>query len=209
MALGETRSFSSHGSSAPDFWVVKLDPSGQLTPSSPWLTQVFPRGMAVTSSLVWKNRSSENELQLGTVTVQTMDLPLKQSIQATSNARPWQDLGSGLAGENGIPHLGGAGKMTASSFGGLVLSNTRPAALAFLVVGLSRADVPFAGGTIVPQPDWLVTSLMTDVNGFLAMPFVMPSDIPSGVSFTLQAWLVDAGAIEGWASSNAVEAETR
>jgi ligand-binding sensor domain-containing protein len=114
----------------------------------------------------------------------------------------WTLLGDGLPGAGGlVPELVGSGTLEAGSSNTLTLSDARPSAPAWLVVGLQAVNLPLKGGVLVPDP-LLALSLQTSPAGGLALAFHFPAGVPSGTELVLQAWVQDAAGIEGFAASN-------
>jgi hypothetical protein len=68
---------------------------------------------------------------------------------------PWQDLGFALPGTFGDPLLQVSGPLTPDSVLDIELSNAKPFAHAYLVVGFSLLYAPYKGGTLVPDFDLL------------------------------------------------------
>ena len=121
---------------------------------------------------------------------------------------PWADLGQGLAGASGVPHLFGAGPLTDGSPNFVGMSGAASGSLAFVAVGSSQLNLPLLGGTLVSSADVAVLSLPTTSLGTLALPFSWPKGLPSGLPTYLQAWVLDAGAPQGVAASNGLVATT-
>ena len=115
----------------------------------------------------------------------------------------WVDLGHALAGTQGEPHLAGTGNLCPSAPGSLVLTNGRPGATAFLVVGLSSVWLPFHGGLLIPDP-FLIVPVPLDGAGHDALPFVFPIGVPMGLQFWFQDWIPDPAAVAGFSASNAL-----
>jgi hypothetical protein len=120
----------------------------------------------------------------------------------------WEDLGLGLAGVNGVPQLEGAGTLLAGDALTLALSDARPLASAVLILGLSAANLPFKGGTLVPAPQVLVAGLPIDGTGALMLSGTWPAGLPSGFTLWLQMWIADAAAPHGFSASNGLSAST-
>ena len=118
---------------------------------------------------------------------------------------PWEVFGPGKVGSAGVPQLTGTGPLTTGSSNQLDLTGAQPSASVTLVVGLSAILVPFKGGTMVPNPDFLV-ALATDPTGAVSLPFTWPGGVPAGTSFYLQAWIEDPGASFGLSASNGLQA---
>ncbi|MBL8842876.1 MAG: hypothetical protein JNL90_15265 [Planctomycetes bacterium] len=122
---------------------------------------------------------------------------------------PWTDLGRGLAGAAGVPHLRGIGDLTASSAVELHLDGAAPNALALLVIGASRIDLPLFGGTLVPSPDVVIGGLVTDGAGHWSTLDTWPDDATAGDDWFVQAWIADLGAPRKLAASNALRLVAR
>lgn len=127
---------------------------------------------------------------------------------ARASDLPWQDLGHGLAGQNGIPVLTGQGAQTAGGPVGIQLSGGAPSSIGILVVGFSRVDLPFAGGTLVPFPDVVVQPIPLDANGGFALGTNWPAGAPVGIDTWYQTWILDAAGPQGYSASNALKATT-
>ena len=117
------------------------------------------------------------------------------------------DLGLGLAGAAGIPQLDGDGTLQAGTPVSVTLTGAAPSALSAIVIGLSRIDAPFKGGTLVPAVDLLVV-LTTSPAGTLTLSGTFPAGVPSGTDFFVQVIVTDAGAVQGFALSNAIQGTT-
>lgn len=130
----------------------------------------------------------------------TVDLPLHSSFE---------DLGSSLAGTGGnAPALFATGFVCDGSLVSLSLSNGLPNTLGFLVYGLGRLNLPYKGGTLVPDlfgPGGLVL-IATNASGVFSASAAWPPGLVTGQTIALQAWLLDAGGPAGMSASNAVEA---
>jgi hypothetical protein len=117
--------------------------------------------------------------------------------------RPWwMPLGGALGGTAGLPVLAGHGVLQAGEAFGVELDHAAPAAAAALVVGSTQANLPFKGGVLVPTPTIVVSGLVTDAAGALALDGTWPAGATG--AFVLQAWIVDAGGPHGFAASNAL-----
>lgn len=116
----------------------------------------------------------------------------------------WWSLDGALAGAR-TPQLAGSGSPVANAPVQIELTQGAPNAPVWLVAGFSRVQTPFLGGTLVPAPD-LVLFAATNGSGSLAVPLAWPAGLPAGLEITLQAWLVDAAAPQGYAASNALVA---
>jgi hypothetical protein len=119
----------------------------------------------------------------------------------------WRYLGYGLAGVNGKPCLRGSGDIIPGSVLTLELSDAAPVAPVIIVYGTSPSSPiyqPFKGGTLVPNPTWIIYAGFTDPGGnqFLQIPF-MPVVAP-GVTIYVQDWIKDAAGPAGYSASNAI-----
>ncbi len=115
-------------------------------------------------------------------------------------------LGQALAGAGGLPVLATLGNLVPGSPVAFVLSQARPNAAVFPVVGLAGPSVPFKGGVLVPSPDLVLAGLVTDAQGGLTLPATWPAGIPPGFAFWMQEWIVDPAGPAGFAASNALAA---
>ena len=111
----------------------------------------------------------------------------------------------GAPGATGLPVLTGEGLLTAGSPVTFRLSRTAASAPVGLIAGLSRVDVPFYGGTLVPAPTLVLTGLSTDASGKLVIASTWPAGVPSGTKLYVQEWIADPAAPFGVAGSNALE----
>jgi hypothetical protein len=118
--------------------------------------------------------------------------------------------GAGKPGTLGIPQLVAVGAPDLGVPSGLRLVNGLPGAVPILVVGLAPAALPFDGGTLLVQPDAIVTLPAISANGSLAIDFDEREDVDlCGVSLHYQVFFVDPGAAGALhtAQSNAVTRE--
>lgn len=122
---------------------------------------------------------------------------------------PWTDLGFALPGAGGAPELAGSGTLVAGSAGALTLSDAAPLAPALLFLSLGSTPVPFKGGTLAAFPPLLQLPLGTDAGGALSLPWAAwPAGIAPGTALVFQCAVQDAGAVQGVALSNALQALT-
>jgi Protein of unknown function (DUF642) len=120
----------------------------------------------------------------------------------------FSEVGAGLAGVHGVPHLAGAGTLAAGSAGSLSLTLARPSSTAVLFMSLSSTPTPFKGGTLIPIPPLLTLSMFTNGSGGIVLPFVWPSGMPAGTSIYFQYAIQDAAAVKGVALSNGLKGIT-
>ncbi len=116
----------------------------------------------------------------------------------------WTDLGFALAGTLGAPRLEGQGDLRPFTTAALALSQALPGSLAGLVIGAQNASLPFYGGVLVPFPSIVIPGLPTGPLGTLPLLGQVPGGLLSGVPLYFQYWILDPGAPQGYAASNAV-----
>jgi Tol biopolymer transport system component len=120
---------------------------------------------------------------------------------------PWTDLGGGLAGGQGVPVLDADGPLTSPSSLHVALGNYAPGGGAVLVIGLSAANLPLKGGTLVPAPMSLLSIPALPPHHLVLTGHVAPG-LPAGVQLHLQYWLPDPAGPQGFAASNAMRGTT-
>lgn len=116
------------------------------------------------------------------------------------------DLGHGLAGTRGFPVLLAEGSLTFGTPFSMRLENGLPGALPWLVAGLSALELPFKGGVMWPQPDFVVPGLPFNVLGVSTFAAVWLESV-GGFDVWIQFWFADAGAPKGFAATTGVRAE--
>ncbi|MCB9896551.1 MAG: hypothetical protein H6825_00980 [Planctomycetes bacterium] len=162
------------------------------------ITQNLPAGSyVITLDGVGKSGVYSDYGSLGQYTL-TVDAPPTGSFAT---------LGGALAGSTGLPSLIGTGLACEGEPVALDLTNAKPSATAFLVFGLGQLNLPFKGGTLVPD----ITlggffGLATDGSGAISLPFAWGAGTASGFTLDFQYWIQDAAGPHGYAASNAVEA---
>lgn len=117
---------------------------------------------------------------------------------------PWQNLALGKSGVAGVPTLYGFGSPVAGTIVTITAENAAIQANAWLIAGATRLDAPFFGGTLVPAPT-VVLPVVTDTAGHLALSFVWPAGIPSGVPLYVQTWVADSAATLGLSATNGLK----
>lgn len=120
----------------------------------------------------------------------------------------WADMGSGLAGAGGEPTLGSKGNLVAGEVVAFFVEGAAPSAATTLIVGFSPVFAPLKGGILVPSPDLLLSGLVTDATGALALAGKAPPGLPSGLDMFFQAWIADVSGPAGAAASNALHVIT-
>ena len=114
---------------------------------------------------------------------------------------PWSWLGNALSGAGGEPLAVPTGTLQAGSYLTLSLTRAAPTTTAFLIVGLQAVNAPVKGGVLVPANDAIVP-LATGAVGELFFGGILGAP-PSGASFYVQYWIVDAAGPAGYSASNA------
>jgi hypothetical protein len=148
----------------------------------------------------------------GVILAQGFDLtqaPIKNTAMLLIPDLAFADLGFGMAGTHGVPTLDALGNLLPFGPVHLRLGSARPTAPAFLAVGASAVNAPFAGGTLVPAftpPGGLLIPLFTDGAGEIALTGVWPGHLPSGFETWYQFWVKDPAGSSGWAASPALHA---
>jgi sulfatase modifying factor 1 len=121
---------------------------------------------------------------------------------------PWEDLGGALVGTAGEPVQQGLGSLIPGALLRLTLTDANPASLAFLIAGFSRVDVPFLGGTLVPDPLFISPAASTGPAGEAAFALPWPSGVAPGTGLITQFWIVDQAGPQGFSASNAIRKVT-
>ncbi|MEO6595150.1 MAG: galactose oxidase-like domain-containing protein [Planctomycetota bacterium] len=127
-------------------------------------------------------------------------------VRVVSDYGAFVDLGNALAGTNGPPTLTGSGEQVGGGVVQMGLSNALSGSLAVLVLGFSRGDLPLLGGVLVPSPDLVSGTLAVNGSGQSLISITYPQGFPTGFDLYAQYWLLDAGAVQGLAASNALRA---
>jgi len=122
-----------------------------------------------------------------------------------STAGPWTVLTKGLAGTHGIPRLLGTGSLETFAPYEFTLRDARETAPALIFVGVNQLNVPFKGGTMVPDPILPALLFETDPTGTLALGGAWPPGA-SGGSLVLQFWVIDPAGPLFYAGSNGLSA---
>ncbi|HEX5010740.1 MAG TPA: integrin alpha [Planctomycetota bacterium] len=120
----------------------------------------------------------------------------------------WADLGGGIAGSSGTPTLEGKSLLVANGLFRLLVDGAKPNAPATLVVGFAELGAAFKGGLLWPQPEVLLPGLIVGGGGSLVISATWPAGVPSGFELLLQAWIVDASAVQGLAATNGLRGLT-
>ncbi|MCE9596253.1 MAG: FG-GAP repeat protein [Planctomycetes bacterium] len=116
---------------------------------------------------------------------------------------PWKDEGFALAGVNGDPVLTGNGSLCGGTNTSIVLTNAKAKAGAVLITGPIEVNLPFFGGTLVPQPKKIFRGLKTDTSGSLTLNLAAAT-LPPGTAAFYQAWIRDPVGPQGFSASNGI-----
>jgi len=123
-------------------------------------------------------------------------------------AGAWADMGYAHPGASGAPTLTLTGDMRPGTVVTASVDGAAPNAETWMIVGLTPSCIPLFGGMLLPWPDIVISGLATDGSGHLAIDGDVATDIPGGESFFMQALVLDAGASQGVAMTNAVSGTT-
>jgi hypothetical protein len=144
--------------------------------------------------------STHAEDALGDTVGRVVSLDLADSIG-------FVDLGQGMAGFGGqLPQLVGHAPPCNQPEIYHVVSGARPTSVAHLVLGFSDLSAPFKGGVLVPVPDLLISPLVTDASGSLALFGPLPTGLPAASIFT-QLWVHDLDGPKGYSASNGLRSD--
>lgn len=119
----------------------------------------------------------------------------------------WQDVGGGVPNLAGVmPRLTANGSLLPLSDGSLHVDQALGNAACTLIIGLSELSLPFKGGTLVPNPLWLI-SLVLNAQGKLDLAWgSWPPAVPPGTSLWFQAWVKDVQSVAGFTATNGLTA---
>jgi hypothetical protein len=118
---------------------------------------------------------------------------------------PWKPEGAGLSGALGVPVLAGEGhwNLPNDPISYVGLGDALPGAQAFLVAGVSAANLPLKSGVLVPAP-LVQVALVVGASGQIVLPIALPHGLPSGTPIYLQDWIKDPSGPKGFTASNAL-----
>jgi hypothetical protein len=122
---------------------------------------------------------------------------------AYARGSEWTGIEGGIAGVAGLPVLDGDGALVPSGTLQFALFGAAPSAPTLHVVGLARVDLPFFGGLLIPAPDVFLTTA-TGPGGAVTISAPLPATLPAGLQLWVQSWVLDGGAAQGLAASNAI-----
>jgi Right handed beta helix region len=173
---------------------------GEIVEGKQWLGDATPLAngfflVELAGSFVGQALSATATDALGNTSEFALPILVKNS--------PWSDLGQGLAGTGGVPQLVGAGALLPNQAFALHLKSAKPSSNGWWVYGANAIQVPLLGGVLVPNPTVLAT-FQTDPSGTALVPHSPWISAGSGSTHYIQAWIVDPGAVQFAAASNAI-----
>ncbi len=121
---------------------------------------------------------------------------------------PWSDLGRALPGVSGFPQLVGFGPLTGGSVATIALTDAAPSAGAIFFMGFSDADLPLEGGTLVPDPTFILV-FVTDPAGEVNAAGSLSVSTLVGLELHMQFWMLDDCATRGFSASNGLRGITQ
>jgi hypothetical protein len=152
----------------------------------------------LTATVEYMNGKTQTCVQPGTW------VPGLVATTRVATSAVFTDLGSALAGLDGEPDLVGLGELVPGQDVSLRVMNARPGAAAAMVVGSFAANLPYAGGTLVPWPDVVLAGLSIDAAGCLVLAAAVPEGLLPGQSVVVQCWITDDGGPAGYAATNGI-----
>jgi hypothetical protein len=118
---------------------------------------------------------------------------------------PFDDLGDALPGTRGFPVQLAEGSLTFATPFTVRLQNGLPGATPFLVAGLAALELPFKGGVLWPQVDFIQGTAPVDSQGHSEFPAIWLTTV-GGFDLWFQYWFADPGAPAGFAATSGVRA---
>ena len=117
----------------------------------------------------------------------------------------WTDLGGALAGSAGTPSLTGAGELSAGQAITLTVAGAKPFAPTWIILGVTAIHLPLKGGTLVPAP---LRRGGRPGHGRHRRPRDRRAHqrrrCRRRTTIVVQAWMLDAGGVQGAAATNGV-----
>lgn len=114
----------------------------------------------------------------------------------------WADQGQSLATTGPAPRLVASGLLAPLEALRFDVSHAPATTPGIFVLGLSQAQLPLFGGTLVPSPDVLLPTT-TDALGRDTLGGILGSAVPSGLSLWVQAWFLAPREPESVRATNA------
>ena len=114
------------------------------------------------------------------------------------------DIGNQLVG-NYAPTLSGSGSMAQGQPFQLDFTGSPPSTRATVFFGTTAINLPFFGGTLVPDPEITIRfKTPADPANTKVVPASFNPGLPPGTEIYGQAWFLDAGGPQGLCASNAL-----
>jgi hypothetical protein len=128
---------------------------------------------------------------------------------AASAQSPWAELGGGIPGAQGIPHLHGTGALVPGTPGAFEITGSPPFAPSMMFFSLVQVGVPFKGGLLEAYPPIVTFVINLGPAGF-TMPWSSWSAVfPPGVDMYFQFAVKDASAAQGVSLTNLLRGTTQ
>jgi len=128
--------------------------------------------------------------------------------KALTLAGSWASLPGGVAGVAGVPVLSGSGPLVGAEPVTLTLTNGKPLASAFMVVGFAQLNAAFKGGVLVPSVNLLLPGLPLNGAGGLLLTAPWVKGLPAATKVYFQLWMPDPAGVAGFSGSNGLRATT-
>ncbi|GJM21719.1 MAG: hypothetical protein DHS20C15_16340 [Planctomycetota bacterium] len=131
----------------------------------------------------------------------------------SNEGKIWKDLGFALQRGNADdgdpePRLTASGALTGDEWVNYYIDFAPADATSWLIVSLDTVFSPFKGGTLVPDPDFIVRLPKAKPTGKLDLSFRMPNTLPSGITIFHQVWSSDDSNAAGLCATNGLSGTT-
>lgn len=114
-------------------------------------------------------------------------------------------FGSGCPGAGAlVPTLAALGCPTFGGHSLLAVENGAAAAPAVLLFGAARGALPIGNCSLLVTPIVVTIPFALDANGAFALPLAVPRDV-NAATLTLQVFVLDNSAVDGFAATNGLE----
>lgn len=145
----------------------------------------LPASPKTTGLIYYSVRDDDGLLDSGTI-----------EVSPCANVASNQVYGAGKAGTAGVPKLVALDLPKVGQPTSIQLSNAKPGSMPVLFLGAAAASVPFAGGTLLAQPQLILPlGVPVALDGKLAIGGTLPDDATlCGVSLYHQVVFTDPGA---------------
>lgn len=118
-------------------------------------------------------------------------------------------LSTGTSGQTGTPSLVGSGPLLPGTATRISLTKGAPGQPAWLVAGTRRADAPFLGGVLLPEPQLIRGPYQVRADGTVTLHARWPAGVAPASTLYYQMWIADAAGPQGYAASNGLSSTTR